>query len=168
MMKQMEFTKKKIGENTFYIKPFPAFPAAYISAELSRVLAPAVGELGPVLKGEVGEKFDIMDIDVEDALPALSGALGSISGEKMESLMKLLLIRHKNISVKGPATDNEPAVLDEDLADEVFCGELQDMLILCFEVVKVNYAGFFKKIAGRFGGPKGSTETGETQESTEA
>lgn len=167
MMKQMEFTKKKIGGNTFYIKPFPAFPAAYISAELSRVLAPAIGELGPVLKGEIGEDIDIMNINIEDALPALSGALSAVSGEKVESLMRLLLVRHKNISVKGQATENEPAILDEDLADEVFCGELQDMLILCFEVVRVNYAGFFKRIAGRFGGQKGSTEIAEIPAITE-
>ena len=29
-MKQMEVTKKEIGENTFYIKPFPAFVLSLI------------------------------------------------------------------------------------------------------------------------------------------
>ena len=30
-MKQQETTQKTIGENTFYIRPFPAFRAANIS-----------------------------------------------------------------------------------------------------------------------------------------
>ena len=33
-MKQQETTQKTIGENKFYIRPFPAFRAANISGEL--------------------------------------------------------------------------------------------------------------------------------------
>ena len=34
----------------------------------------------------------------------------------------------------------------------VFCGDIQDMLILAMEVVKLNYSGFFSKLAAQFGG----------------
>ena len=37
-MKQMEVTEKKIGDNTFYIKPFPAFVAVNISGDLASVV----------------------------------------------------------------------------------------------------------------------------------
>lgn len=164
-MKQMEYTKKKIGENTFYIKPFGAFPAAYVSAELSKTLAPAIGSLAPIIGGdeelEEGKdfNFDIGKMEMKDVLPVLTNALGSLSGDSFEQLLYLLLVKHKNITIKGEATDGETEILDMDRANEVFCGELQDMLILCVEVIKVNYSGFFKKIAGRFGDLQKSTET---------
>lgn len=162
----MEVTKKKIGGYTFYIKPFPAFTAANISGELSQVLAPMLGSLAPLI-GNANEE-DVMDMDIESALPAFSNALSSLSGDKFEHLMTRLLVQYKNISVSGEATDNEAEVLDMDLANEIFCGELQDMFILCFEVVKVNYSGFFKKIAGRFGGLQGLTEKVMTQKNGES
>lgn len=41
--------------------------------------------------------------------------------------------------------------LDTDIANEVFCGELQDMLMLCAEVIRLNYSSFFKRIGTQFG-----------------
>ena len=37
-LKQMEAQKVNIGDNTFYIKPFPAFKAANITGDLASVL----------------------------------------------------------------------------------------------------------------------------------
>ena len=45
-LKQMEVIEKKIGDNTFYIKKFPAFTAVNISGELAAVLAPFIGGVG--------------------------------------------------------------------------------------------------------------------------
>ena len=42
-------------------------------------------------------------------------------------------------------------LLTEDLANEVFCTDVQDMFILAFEVIRTNYNGFFKKLGDRFG-----------------
>nr|WP_325241814.1 hypothetical protein [uncultured Oscillibacter sp.] len=53
--------------------------------------------------------------------------------------------------MEGPDTDDSVKVLDRDLADEVFCGEIQDMVILCYEVIKLNFRGFFKKLGARSG-----------------
>ena len=174
-MKQLEVTEKKIGDNTFYIKPFPAFVAVNISGELASVLSPLLGGLA-ALVGSTGGKEDseekpksIMDVNVEDALPAITSAFSSISGDRFEQLMKKLLISNKNISVECDATDGEVKVLDYDLANEVFCGDVQDMYILCFEVIRLNFKGFFKKIGAQFGSLKDilqsqapSTKNGET------
>ena len=106
-MKQMEVTKKEIGENTFYIKPFPAFVAVNISGELVSVLSPLLGGIAAVVgAGSGGEGSDekpknIMDVDVEDALPAITSAFSSISGDKFERLMKKLLIDNNNVSVES-------------------------------------------------------------------
>ena len=161
-MKQMEVTEKKIGDNTFYIKPFPAFVAVNISGDLASVVTPLLGGVAALVCGKVGEdgssagtEKNIMDVDVEDALPVLTSAFSSISGDKFERLMKKLLIDNKNISVESEATDGEVKLLSYDLANEVFCGDVQDMYILCFEVIRLNFKGFFSKIGDRFGDLKG-------------
>ena len=174
-MKQMEVTEKKIGDSTFYIKPFPAFVAVNISGELASVLSPLLGGVAALVGSNNGEEGsedkpkNIMDVDVEDALPALTSAFSSISGDKFEHLMKKLLINNRNISVECEATDGEVKLLDYDLANEVFCGDVQDMYILCFEVIRLNFKGFFSKIGDRFGDLKGllqkeapTTKNGET------
>lgn len=154
-MKQLESTEKKIGKATFYIRPFPAFTAANISGELSALIAPMIGGIAPLINGVKVDKngvADLMDMQVEDALPALSNAFSGLSGDKFEKLMKQLLINHQNISVcSEEATDGEVKKLTLDLANEVFCGEVQDMYILCFEVIRINFNGFFKKLGSRFG-----------------
>ncbi|MGN9096387.1 phage tail assembly chaperone [Flintibacter porci] len=154
VVKQMEVTEKKIGENTFYIKPFAAFTAVNISGELAAVITPLLGGLAALLgsgDGDQEEGKNIMDVQVEDALPAVTQAFSSISGDKFERLMKKLLIDHKNISVEGESTEGDLKPLTFDLANEVFCGEVQDMYILCFEVIRLNFKGFFSKISTQFG-----------------
>ena len=42
-------------------------------------------------------------------------------------------------------------LLTEDLANEVFCEDVQEMFMLAFEVVRSNYNGFFKKLGDLFG-----------------
>lgn len=175
-MKRMEVTEKTIGENTFYIRPFSAFVAANISGELSAVIAPLLGSLGPLLgdtdvnaaaqqlepdfgKDKAAVAADVLNMDVEKIMPVLATAFSSISGDKFEHLMKRLLVDNQNISVEGEVTDGSTKILSKDLADEIFCGELQDMFILCFEVIKVNFGGFFRKLASQFGNRPTATQT---------
>lgn len=149
-MKQMEVFEKTIGENTFYIKPFPAFVAANISGELAALLTPFVSSIAAIV-GKSG-RDSIMDVDIEDAIPILTNSFSSLSGDKCERLIKRLLIDHKNISVESDITDRQVSLLTLDIANEVFCGDVQDMYILCYEVIKLNFKGFFSKIGDRFGG----------------
>lgn len=174
-MKRMERTEKVIGENTFYIVPFAAFTATNISAELSAVLSPMLGSMGAMIGNiDVNAAMraanqpsftaenaadedrgvsltDIMNMDMEKVLPALAAAFGSLSGDRLERLMRRLLVDNKNISIEGKITEGRTVTLDKDLADEVFCGDIQDMFILCYEVIKVNFGGFFKKLGAQFG-----------------
>lgn len=145
-MKQHETTEKKIGENTFYIRPFPAFTAANISGELIAMLAPAVAGLAPlaISASDSNAEPDIMNLDVA----SFSGAISGLSGDKVENLLKKLLTKHGNVSVE---TEDGVKRLDNDLANEIFCGSAQDMFILAVDVINVNFEGFFKKISGQFG-----------------
>lgn len=151
-MKQLESREVTVGENIFYIRPLPAFKAANLSGELAALVLPLVTGLTSLIPaGTTAENMGngLFDIDVKDAGPAISAAFSSLSGDKIEAILKHLLIARKNISVEIPG--ERVQVLTEDLANEVFCEDVQDMFILAFEVIRTNYNGFFKKLGGRFG-----------------
>lgn len=141
-LKQMEAQKVNIGDNVFYIKPFPAFKAANITGDLASVLSPLIGVIAPL----VGNG-NLMDVDVNKAVEALSGST-LINGDKLESLMsKLLLGDHIVIEYEDDDGKTHQEKLNKDLADEVFCGNVQDMFVLCVHVIKMNFNGFFGKLA---------------------
>ncbi len=91
----------------------------------------------------------MLDMDMEDAAPAIARAFSSLSGEKLEEILKHLLISGKNVSMEMP--DGKAQLLTMDIANEAFCTDVQDMFLLAFEVIRTNYNGFFKKLGGRFG-----------------
>ena len=157
-MKQTEIVEKRIGENTFFLRPFPAFVAANISGDLAAIISPLLGSLAPLVGGN-GNEENVLNTEMEQVLPAISTAFGGVSGDNFERLMKKLLVDHKNISVEGEATGGNVAVMDYDTANEVFCGDVQDMYLLCWEVIKLNFGGFFKKLGAQSGGLQGIIRT---------
>lgn len=150
-LRQMEAKKVKVGENTFYIKPLPAFKAANLTGELASVLSPIVGVIAPLVGDGNSNDKNLMDVDINKAAEALSTSV-AIDGDKLELLMKKLLLGG-NVVIEYEDEDGEKQqeVLDRDLADEVFCGNVQDMFILCFHVIKLNFNGFFARLATQSG-----------------
>lgn len=171
--KQLEYKQVTIGENTFNIRPFAAFTAANISGELAALLTPIVGGVASVVPTFDSDtsvedvKKSVMDMDIDAALPVMAKAFSGISGDKFEALMKKLLITHKNVSVDDDTADGGARLLTYDLANEVFCGDVQDMYILCYHVIKINYSGFFKKVGSLFGKQKQSPEEETKSSGTE-
>lgn len=172
-LRQMEPTMERIGEKKFYITPFSAFKAANLTGELASVLAPLLGALAPLVgessqKGESGQKdTGLMDIDAGKAVAAMSGC-SSISGDRLEALMKKLLLSD-NIVVEAPDEDGNvrPERLDRELADELFCGEVHEMFLLCFYVIRLNFNGFFKNLTALSGrGKVGEEEAPEAKSAT--
>ena len=92
-----------------------------------------------------------MDVDAGKAAEAMANCT-AIDGDKLEKLMKKLLLGG-HITVEFTNEDGEPEGerLNEDLANEIFCGDVQDMFVLCFHVIKLNFNGFFKKFAALSG-----------------
>ena len=144
--------EREIDGNIFYVRPFPAFTAANISGELAAIITPLLASLAPVAlssNANSGEEKNFMDMDAAEAAPMLAKGLESLSGDKVEAILRKLLTKHGNISVEQHGGDMQK--LTDDLANEMFCGNAQDMFILAFEVIKVNFSGFFKKVGGQFG-----------------
>lgn len=140
-MKQLQTTMEKVGGIGFYIKPFPALKAANISAELASVLTPVLGALAPLATSDE----ELMDTDVSVAAEAISKL--SLDGNDLEKLIrKLLLGGHIAVELQDEDSGKvSQYVLDEDILNEIFCGETQDMFVLCFYVIRLNFKGFFKK-----------------------
>lgn len=151
-MKQFDVAcERRLSGNVFFIRPFPAFVSANLSGEVTALIIPVLGSILPVIGGASGSDEDsLFDMDVEKAAPALAGALSGVNGDKIESLLKKLLVKHGNISVELDG-EHEVQKLTEDLANEIFCGDAQDMFILAFDVIKANFSGFFTKIQSLFG-----------------
>lgn len=164
-LRQMELRKETVGDYNFYIRPFPAMVAASLTGDLASLLTPVLAALLPLV-GNNGENQEddnanggLMDIDVEQAAASMAKSMEGFSGKKVESMMKKLLVTHRNVVVELPELDEdgieageyEQEVLDMDLVNELFCGEVQDMFILAFYVIRLNFNGFFKKLVGRFG-----------------
>ena len=153
-MKQFDVkSEKTISGNKYYIRPLPAFKCANLSGELASLAMPIIPAVAPLLGNGVSKTQDInlLDIDAETVAPVIANGLSGISGDKIESLLKKLLSTYGNVSVELEGS-REVQVLTDDLANEVFCGDVQDMFILAIEVIKVNYAGFFRKLGSQFGG----------------
>lgn len=163
-LKQIEPKKETIGGLNFYIRPFPAMVAANLTGDLASLLTPVLAALMPLVGNSTedddnGEDGGLMDIDVNDAAASISKSMDGFSGKKVESMLKKLLIAYKNVAVELPVEDEDGVetgeydqeILDMDIANEIFCGDVQDMFILAFYVIRLNFNGFFKRLAGPSG-----------------
>ena len=141
-MKLQEATEVVVNEQHYFIRPFAAFRAANISGEVIKVIVPIIGSVLPFVNTS-GDK-SLADTDIAEIAPEITKAFESLSGDALGDL----LVRGGNIAVDY---DGKTQPLTEDLVNELFCGEVQDMYILAFHVIKVNYGGFFGKLGAQSG-----------------
>ena len=135
-LRQMVVEPVEIAGVKYYILPFPAFKSANVSGELASVLGPVLGVFTPLL----GEQKNIMDVDANKAASAMANV--QISGSNIERLMRQLLLGgHISFEIEGESAEE----LTEDAVNELFCGDVQNMFVLCFHVIKLNFNGFFKR-----------------------
>ena len=161
-LRQMEPNEVEVGGRMFYIRPFPAFKAANLTGELANVLAPVIASILPLAgDGEENQDIDIMDIDLSspEVINGIGHAFDGISGDKTEKLLRQLLLSGKNVAFKDDEGEGQP--LTEDWANEIFCENVQDMFVLAFHVIRMNFKGFFKKSVNRFGNSSGNSKTTE-------
>ena len=153
-LKRTDKIKKTIGDYDFYISKFGAFKSANLSGELLRLFTPILASAVPTLASLLKEDTDnILDRELDSFAPAFAGAFNNLSGKEIELLMRKLLIEEQNISFvpKGCMDVNQCQILTMDDADEIFCGDVQDMYLLAIAVIQENYKGFFSKLASQYG-----------------
>ena len=136
-------------------------PVVKMTGDLAGVAAPLLAAIAPLVVKKTGDGKKTLDADISEVAPAMSGAFSGFSGEKLEHLSTELLVAHGNISVSPGGDDSQNTQLTMDLANDLFCGEIDEMFMLMYEVIKVNFSGFFKKIAAQYGlGGEAQAKTG--------
>jgi hypothetical protein len=131
MSKRIQTTEIAIGENVFYVRKFRALAAARISGDVIALLAPALG-------GISGENAE------DNVLSRIAAGLKDLSGDRLEALLKELLIDEGCISYEGD-------ILTADTLDEVFCGDVAGLFRLAIEIIKLNYQSLFTLLGDQFG-----------------
>ena len=155
-----------VNDTVFFVFPFSAFTAANLSGEVIALIGPVVGSFLPLAgkgtenaqKADPDEQNDpdeqeggILDreIDMEEAGKAVANAFCGLSGDKVERLLRKLLVDNGNIAYENENGKRER--LTPDTVDELFCGNAQGLFVLAFHVIRVNYSGFFGKLPTLFG-----------------
>ena len=153
-MKNVEPLHKQIGEYEFHIHPFSAFKSANVGGELISVISPILVSVLPALTGGSDDtEKSIFDIDISSAMPSIMQACSSLDGDKLEGILKSLICKHRNIAFNS-AESSKVVWLTEDEADDIFRASIEDMFVLAFEVIKLNFKGFFKNL-GNLSGSQG-------------
>lgn len=146
-MKRFEPKEVIVSDRTFHIFPFGAFKAANLSGELAQIAIPLLTAITALPSSGEGE--NPLDRDLSELTPALASAFDSLSGDKVESLLKKLLTQSQNVSID--LENGETVVLTEDLVNEVFCCDIIGIYQLAFEVIRTNFGGFFEKLGNLSG-----------------
>lgn len=147
-----------IGSNVFHVAKFEPFKAMKNLGNIQKIVFPVIGEAMAGAKGIDGvlDKDLSSNADINSLMPMLQGIFtgmaDNIDGDNMEKLFKILL-DPEYISVEDPNT-GKPSHLNQSMINTIFMSEdsdLSDMMLLAFEVLKLNYASFFTKLSTRFG-----------------
>ena len=128
--------RKKIvfGKDIFFVMQYPPFYGMQVLGELQKIVLPALG--GAAVGAKDGQN------DVEGILGGLMMLSENITAEKLEKLSRMLLDEQYvsvKIGGKGAAIP-----LDENTLNALFTGRYFDMLVLMYEVAKVNFLDFQK------------------------
>lgn len=169
MLKQHEATRVNYDGIDFAIFPFPAMKAACISGDLVKFLTPIIGALVPAFKGGTdAEKAvdSLLNMSMTDVTAMLQTATTTLDSETIDKILSELLIDNGNVSCEYRDDKGKmvKTVLTREVADEIFVGSLDSMLLLAVDVVKLNYGDFFTRLLTQSGGePEGSkTRTSKT------
>lgn len=163
MPKSLEPTYVTYEDVTYAIYPFPAMTAVEVSGDLASFLGPIFSALIPLFSGASGQTQDelgasalgnLSKMNNEQVVPMIKDALTGVDGKTVRAMMTKLLIAYDNITCEYEDPDRGVLVqkkLTAGLLDELFIGNLDSMLLLAIDVVKVNFAGFFEKLLNRSG-----------------
>ncbi|MBY4945413.1 hypothetical protein K6V92_02085 [Cupriavidus respiraculi] len=146
-------TNVTIGDAEFMIRKMDPFLALRIFGDLQRDILPAVGHLlegafggGAGTGGNAGQ-----DATVAEAIRELSAKLDGASLEAWAN--RLLDPEFVAVSING-----RESRLTKEMRALAF-SDAGDILELMFQIIRLNFADFFLRWAGRFGSVQGLAET---------
>ena len=139
----VEIKEKEIGENVYFVRPFPPQKSLELLGDLQAVVTSS-------LDTAVDKKDDIESNTEEESVLDRNINIGAIISGVGKNLKGPVLVNFANriinkdfISIKRPS-DETPVKLEKNISDNIFAGRLKEMIQLMYFVLEVNYADFFE------------------------
>ncbi|MCD8201908.1 MAG: hypothetical protein LUD47_07580 [Clostridia bacterium] len=146
MSKYDETKEYKVGGHSYFVKPFRAMTAVRLSADVLKIITPFFDGF---VQGD--NLSDLKNLDLSVIVDGLEKCLADTDGKQIEDALEKLLIRHDNIAVDY---DGQTQYLTEEILDEWMAGDIENIFVLAFYVVKENYQGFFARFSTQSGKAK--------------
>lgn len=141
----VEIKEKEIGENVYFVRPFPPQNSLELLGDLQAVVTSS-------LDTAVDKKDDIESNTEEESVLDRNINIGAIISGVGKNLKGPVLVNFANriinkdfISIKRPS-DETPVKLEKNISDNIFAGRLKEMIQLMYFVLEVNYADFFENL----------------------
>ena len=140
-----EIKLKTVNDVVFHVQCFDPFTALRVLGDLQRVLSPIVGSMVGSANATDVESINILSKSISNIC---NGLHEYVDGETLVKLIEMLVREdYISVSIEG----GTPKRLSKDLVNLVFNGNPGGVLELAYEVVKVNYGGFFTIFSTLFG-----------------
>ena len=140
-----EIKLKTVNDVVFHVQCFDPFTALRVLGDLQRVLSPIVGSMVGSANATDVESINILSKSISNIC---NGLHEYVDGETLVKLIEMLVREdYISVSIEG----GTPKRLSKDLVNLVFNGNPGGVLELAYEVVKVNYGGFFTIFKNLFG-----------------
>lgn len=141
---------KKIGENTYYVNPFPPFEAFELLGDLQAVVTSSLCNNKPYDDNDKAD--DVLDKKIN--FFAIIGGIGKNLNGKVLVQFADRLLDENYIAVKCKG-ETEAEKLDEDARNVLFTGHLKEMSEVLLFIIEVNFKDFFDYLKSLFGGAIG-------------
>ena len=140
MLAKFDVKEKKIGEHTYYVRPFPPFPSTALLGDIQAVITTAMKDS---TSGVNTSTQDLLDAQVN--LGNLIAGLGqNLNGEVLVKFShRLLDSDYVSVKFKNTAGETETVRLTEEVINQLFTANLTEMLKLLYFIIEVNYGDFF-------------------------
>lgn len=144
-----EVKLKTVNDAVFHVQCFDPFTSLRVLGDLQRVLSPIVGSMVGSANATNVETINILSKSIGNICKGLHDY---VDGETLVKLVEMLVREdYISVSIEG----GSPKRLSKDLVNLVFNGNPAGVLELAYEVVKVNYGGFFTIFNTLFGNQEG-------------
>lgn len=140
MLAKFETKNKKIGDNVFYVCPFPPFQALELLGDIQAVVTTAMKDsISAVDK----ESESVLDAKINIGV-IIAGFGKNLTGNVLVKFANRMIdAEYVSVMQKG---EDEAVKLTEALANNLFSAKLTDMLKLLYFIIEVNYSDFFALI----------------------
>lgn len=140
----IEIKEKEIGENVYFVRPFPPLKSLELLGDLQAVVTSSLDAAVDKKDGvDSEEEMSVLDSNINIGA-IISGIGKNLKGPALVSFANRIIDK-EFVSVKRP-TDETAIKLEKNISDNIFAGHLLEMLQLMHFVLEVNYADFFENL----------------------